>query len=66
MLESQCENINKIKVVDNSIYVLGQNFNLTQFDIEKGTEIWKAKSLPRDDLDLVPPNDLTELVVDGN
>ena len=61
-LDSGCNLVNKIKLRENKLFVLGRNFNLTSFDTQTGVIDWKAKNLPRTELNLVPPIDLTDII----
>lgn len=45
-------NINSIKLNSNSLYICAKDINFTSVDIETGITTWKAKNLPRDDLNL--------------
>ena len=46
--------INSLKCVENkNLYVCARDINFQGFDLEKNQVSWKAKNLPRDELDLV-------------
>ena len=59
-------NINKLKINNNSIFAMGSDFNLTSFDLETGKMFWKAKNMPRDELNLKNPINLLDFYATEN
>ena len=58
--------INSLSVVDNELLIGAKDINLSIYDIEKKIQIWRAKNLPYDELNLKPKvNNFTSIKSDS-
>jgi len=54
IIDAKTTYLNKLKMHDSKLFVMARDVNFACYDPVKGENIWKAKNLPPDELNLKP------------